>query len=235
MSTERKLRRLVYKYNFYRLAPQWRGLPESERRAGKNEFAAVVDEASTHMQVRPFSLVGMRADADLLLWNVAHSLEAHQQFDSLLNHTPLAPYLERPYAYLSMTRRSPYTDDAPHTPGPETGSRFTVKPGEAPYLVVYPFLKTRAWYALPLPERQAIMNVHFEVGHKYPNVRINTSYSFGLDDQEFLVAFETDDPSSFLDLVMELRETKSSAYTLRDTPIFTCIARPLKECLDAIG
>ncbi len=235
MTTERKMRRLVYKFNVYRVAPQWRALPVAERQESKEELAAVLEEAATHMDIRPFSLVGMRADADLLLWNVARSLESHQQFDALLNHTRLAPYLERPYSYLSMTRRSPYTDDTPHVADPETGSRFTVKPGQAPYLIVYPFVKTRAWYALPQEERQGIMNVHFEVGHKYPSVRINTSYSFGLDDQEFVVAFETDDPSAFLDLVMELRETKSSAYTLRDTPVFTGIARPLKECLDALG
>ncbi|MBI4198094.1 MAG: chlorite dismutase family protein [Chloroflexi bacterium] len=234
MTTERKLRRLAYKYTFYRVAPLWRGLSEAEKQAGKEEFAAVVEEAAAHMQVRSYSLVGMKADVDLLLWCTGHSLEAHQQLEALLNRTRLGPYLERPYSYLALTRRSPYTDDAPHPPQ-EGDSRFTVKPGEAPYLIVYPFTKTRAWYALSLEERQAMMNVHFEVGHKYPNVRINTSYSFGLDDQEFVVAFETDDPSSFLDLVMELRETKASAYTLRDTPIFTCIARPLRECLDAIG
>ncbi|MBI4203148.1 MAG: chlorite dismutase family protein [Chloroflexi bacterium] len=234
MTEERRLRRLVYKYNFYRVAPQWRGLPEGERQAAKEEFASVVEEAASHIQIRPYSLVGMRADTDLLLWNVSHSLEAHQQMEALLNRTRLAPYLERPYSYLSLTRRSPYTDDAPH-PAQEGSSRFTVRHGDAPYLIVYPFVKTRAWYTLPLEERQAIMNVHFEVGHKYPNVRINTSYSFGLDDQEFVVAFETDDPASFLDLVMELRETKSSAYTLQDTPIFTCIARPLRECLEALG
>lgn len=233
MTTERKLRRLVYKYNFYRLAPQWRGLPEAERRAGKDEFIAVVEEAASHMNVRTYSLVGMRRDVDLLLWCTSHSLEAHQELDALLNRTRLGPYLERPYSYLALTRRSPYTDDAPH--GQEGGSRFTVKAGETPYLIIYPFVKTRAWYALPFAERQAIMNVHFEVGHKYPNVRINTSYSFGIDDQEFMVAFETDNPSSFLDLVMELRETKSSAYTVSDTPVFTCIARSLQECLDAAG
>ncbi|MBI4340258.1 MAG: chlorite dismutase family protein, partial [Chloroflexi bacterium] len=214
MTSERKLRRLVYKYSFYHVVPGWRGLPEAERGAAKEEFAAVVEEAASHMNVRTYSLVGMRADTDFLLWCTSHSLEAHQELDALLNRTRLGPYLERPYSYLALTRRSPYTDDAPHPR--EGGSRFTVKAGETPYLIVYPFVKTRAWYALPFEERQAMMSAHFEVGHKYPNVRINTSYSFGLDDQEFVVAFETDNPSDFLDLVMELREARASAYTLRD-------------------
>ena len=185
------------------------------------------------MQVRTYSLVGLRSDADLLLWCSAHSLEGHQELATLLNRTRLGPYLETPYSYLAMTRRSPYVDDHRHER--EDGSRFTVKPGEAPYRIVYPFVKTRAWYALSLDERQRMLSTHCQVGHKYPNVRINTAYSFGLDDQEFVVAFETDDPSDFVDLVMELRETETSSYTLRDTPIFTAIAKPLRDCLDAVG
>ena len=86
-----------------------------------------------------------------------------------------------------------------------------------------------------LAERQAIMDVHIDVGHEFPSVRINTAYSFGLDDQEFVVVFESDSPSDFLDLVMKLRETKSSEFTLRDTPIFTCIAMSPADALDALA
>jgi len=66
-------------------------------------------------------------------------------------------------------------------------------------------------------------------------VKLNTIYSFGLDDQEWVVAFETNRPSDFLDLVMELRETESSKYTVRDTPIFTCIRGELRQVLDLLG
>ena len=79
------------------------------------------------------------------------------------------------------------------------------------------------------------MNGHFEVGHRYPLVKISTSYSFGVDDQEFVLGFETDNPSDFLDLVMALRESEARPYTLRDTPIFTCLHKPLRECLDGLG
>jgi chlorite dismutase len=110
-----------------------------------------------------------------------------------------------------------------------------VKPGRAKYLFIYPFVKTRAWNALPFDERQKMMDAHIEIGHRYPTVKLNTTYSFGLDDQEFVVAFETDVPEDFLDLVMELRETPASAFTLRDTPIFTCIAGEPLSVLDALG
>ena len=228
-----KASRQVIKYNFYRISPEWRLLPEADREAGKAEVAAVVEETASHMRISSYSLVGVRGDTDMLLWCIGRSLEEHQELASLLNRTRMGPYIETPYSYLAMTHRSQYVDDHRHK-GQE-GTRLTMKPGDAPYLIVYPFLKTRAWYLLSREERQQLMSTHFEVGHKYPTVRINTSYSFGLDDQEFVLAFETTSLSDFLDLVMELRETQASAYTLRDTPIFTAIARPLQECLDALG
>ena len=94
--------------------------------------------------------------------------------------------------------------------------------------------KRRDWYALDPDERMRIMRGHIAVGRRHPSIEINTSYSFGLDDQEFVVAFETDEPKDFLDLVMELRETQSSKYTLRDTPIFTCIQMPMENVLDQL-
>jgi len=130
-----------------------------------------------------------------------------------------------------MTRRSIY--EFPEDPG--RPSRLQIRPSEARYLFVYPFTKTRAWYALPKPERQAMMDEHVRVGRKYPSIRLNTTYSYGLDDQEFIVAFEGDTPADFLDLVMELRESQASAYTLRDTPTFTCVQMSLWDMLDTLG
>ena len=114
-----------------------------------------------------------------------------------------------------------------------------VAPGGPPaargkYLFVYPFVKTREWYRLPPEERKRIMQEHIRVGREYPSIDINTSYSFGLDDQEFVVAFETDDRGDFLDLVQRLRTTESSLYTKRDTPIFTCIATSVERALGAL-
>ena len=80
-----------------------------------------------------------------------------------------------------------------------------------------------------------MMSEHIRVGHEFPRVKLNTTYSFGLDDQEFVVAFETDYPSDFLDLVQRLRETQGSAYTLRDTPIFTCVRTSVEDMLKRMG
>jgi nitrite reductase/ring-hydroxylating ferredoxin subunit len=130
-----------------------------------------------------------------------------------------------------MTRRSIYR--TPGESGPE--ARLRVNPGEAKYLFVYPFVKTRPWYELGKDARQAMMDEHIAIGRRYPSVKLNTTYSYGIDDQEFVVSFETDSPSDFLDLVMELRETKASVYTLRDTPTFTCVAMLLPEVLRSLG
>jgi len=199
----------------------------------KQEVTDVLETSAERMLIRVYSTVGTRGDCDLMVWTVSDRLEDFQELTSRLFGSKLGEYLEMPYSYLAMTRRSQYVDK--HVHDGQEGSRLRVKPGDTKYLFVYPFVKTRAWYMLPLEERQAIMDVHIKVGHDFPSVRINTGYSFGLDDQEFVVAFESNSPSDFLDLVMKLRETKSSEYTLRDTPIFTCIAMSPADALDALA
>jgi chlorite dismutase len=123
-----------------------------------------------------------------------------------------------------MTKASEYSDE----------SRLEVRPAHAKYLFVYPFVKTREWYRLPPDERWRVMQEHIKVGREYPEIDLNTSYSFGLDDQEFVVAFETDDPGSFLDLVQRLRTTESSEFTRRDTPTFTCVSMSVERALNAL-
>ena len=224
-----KGRRQVVKFSFFRVDPTWRGLPATERDAHKAAFAEAVERFSGRLQVRSYSVVGMRGDADFLLWQIGDHLDDIQALHTALLGTPIGAYLALPYSYLAMTRRSVYVS------GEEAAERSTLHPADSRYFFVYPFVKTRDWYQLSLEERQAMMNEHIRVGRKYPSVKLNTTYSFGLDDQEFVVSFETDEPADFLDLVMELREAKTSLYTLRDTPIFTCIALPLRETLDTLA
>jgi chlorite dismutase len=146
--------------------------------------------------------------------------------------TAMGAHLSTPYAYLSMTRRSQYVKGegrSMHKRG-----RVMWNP-DSRYLLIYPMVKTRQWYQMSKPARQGIMNEHIATGHRFPTVKINTTYSFGIDDQEFVVAFETDYVGDFLDLMMTLRETEASLYTERDTPIFTCISMPVAEALRALG
>ena len=219
----------LYRYLVLAMTPEWRRLPEDERREQKREFVRAADAPRTHA----YSLVGTRADADLLFWHVADELDGIRDFESRLAATRLWSYATRPYAYLAARRRSPYLGEHGHASSEH--ARPTAGPvGDRPYLVVYPMTKKRAWYALPHEERARIMADHFAVGHRYPDIRIHTGYSFGIDDHEFVVAFEVPDVRRFLALVADLRETESSSYTERETPIFVGAAMPLARALDAI-
>ena len=219
-------------FSFYRVDPVWRRLPGATKRKQADELRAVVDRYAKRLMVLTYSLVGLKADVDFLIWRVGTSLEALQEMSGAVRQTAMAGYLTMPHAYLSMTMRSTYVDKL--DPDHQDRRRF-ITPARSKYLFVYPFVKTREWYQLPFEQRQAMMDEHIQVGNKYPSVRLHTTYSFGLDDQEFVVAFETDAPQDFLDLVMALRETKGSRYTLRDTPIFTCVAKPMGEILKEMG
>jgi chlorite dismutase/nitrite reductase/ring-hydroxylating ferredoxin subunit len=225
-------RRQYVRFAFYQVDPLWRRLPPDEQADHKRELAYTIESFNRRMLLRPYSLMGTRADAELLLWQIAESVEPFQELATAIMSTPMGAYLNLSASYLSQTKRSVYEiRDNPD----EDAERLIISPSEAKYLFVYPFVKTRPWYALSLEERQVLMDEHIRVGRKYPSVKLNTTYSFGLDDQEFVVAFETDEPADFLDLVQDLRETEASMYTLRDTPLYTCIRLGLAESLDALG
>ncbi|MGH2793430.1 MAG: chlorite dismutase family protein [Actinomycetota bacterium] len=232
MTEQKPHPRQIVKYAFYKADPAWRGLPDEERAAGRKELAELLDGARERFpMVRTYSTVGMRGDADLLIWSAAKTLEEIRDMESAIRATAMGRWLDTPHSFLAMTKRSQYEDRL----DPASRERLLVKPGRAKYLFIYPFVKTRAWYLLPFEERQKMMDAHIEIGHRFPTVKLNTTYSFGLDDQEFVVAFETDSPEDFLDLVMALRETRSSEFTLRDTPIFSCIAGEPLAVLESLG
>jgi len=218
--------RTFVKFTFFKLDPAWRRRDASERARDKAEFQAACDDFAEDRSLRAYSTVGTRGDTDLLILSQSPVLEDLHTFHVVLAQSGLARWATTPYSYLAMTKPSPYSE--------EESVRPEICTTERNYLFVYPFEKKREWYGLPLEERRRIMSDHIEVGRRYPEITINTAYSFGLDDQEFVVSFEGDDPGEFLDLVQELRGTESSAYTLRDTPIFTCVAMSLGRALDAL-
>jgi chlorite dismutase len=223
----------VVKYTFYKLDRAWRRLPEAERAAGKRELAEVLaGAADAGVMVKAYTLMGMRGDADFMLWWVSPDLEGVQRLATAVAGTRLGAYLDTPHSYLALTRRSIYINDHEHE-GSE--SRTRVRPMNRPYLFVYPFIKTHAWYQLSQDERQRMMQEHFAVGHKYPDVKIHTTYSYGLDDQEFVLGFEASDPRRFLDLIMDLRTAEQRPYTERDVPIFTCLLGSVEAVLDSLG
>ena len=212
-------------------------MPPEERSEARTELLTALEPFAQRLPVlRAYSTLGTRGDADFVLWMVTERLEDFQELQAAVVRSKMGAHLDTPYSYLAMTKRSQYVDRHVHTDGSEgEGRRTRVRPTGRRYLFVYPMVKKRPWYRLSLEERQQAMDEHIRIGHEFPRVKINTSYSFGLDDQEFVVAFETDYPSDFLDLVERLRGGEASAYTERETPIFTCIAGSIADVVELLG
>jgi chlorite dismutase len=214
------------KFTFIKMDPAWRRRDPEERARDKREFAAACNDFAEDHFLRAYSLVGTRGDTDLMLRMTSPTLVPIHEFHVLLNQSGLMRWADISHSYLAMTKPSVYSDE----PTP-----LEPRPGSAKaYFIVYPMWKKREWYALPADERMRIMRGHIETGRRHPGIEINTAYSYGLDDQEFVVSFDADDPGEFLDLVQELRGTESSAYTLSETPIFTCISASVERALDAL-
>ncbi|HVW89701.1 MAG TPA: chlorite dismutase family protein [Gaiellaceae bacterium] len=214
-------------YTFFRVAPEWRRLPVEERAAAKDAFADAVEEHSGRFEhLRTYSTTGVRPEVDFFLWKITERYEDLGELGAALNATPLAGWLETPYNYLATTRASQYT---------QARKPRKVTPHGLPYLVVYPFVKVRPWYALTEEDRQRAMNEHIRIGREeFPGIRNHTTYSFGIDDQEFMTAFECEEPADFMHLMLRLRDSEASAYTERDVPIFVGQHMPLREALDRL-
>lgn len=213
-------------YAFYKVDPAWRRLPIEERAAGKEAFAEVVDEWAGRMEgLRAYSLAGVRPDCDFFLWKITERYADLGELGGELNGTPLAGWLSTPYSYLATTKASQYTS---------ARKARKITPRNSPYLVVYPFVKVRPWYALPVEDRQRAMDEHIRIGAGFESIHNHTTYSFGIDDQEFMTAFECDEPADFMHLMLTLRDSEASRYTERDTPIFVGALAEIRSVLAAL-
>ena len=230
---ESETRKPFVRYSFFRVDSEWRRLPEGQRREGRAQLVETVAEPGSDVEVRSYSLIGTHADVDFMLWQISPSLEALQRLASGIRSTGMGRYLTTAYSYLAVTRPSPYTGS--HRPAGHGARDGAITPRGDDYLFVYPFTKTHEWYQLSLETRQDLMNEHFKIGHRFPDIKVHTTYSFGIDDHDFVLGFEGNDPEEFVRLVMELRHSKARPYTLRDTPIFTCVKTSLEECLGGLG
>ncbi len=228
------MKRQYVNFAFFKVDESFRALPEAQRQAAKRSLDQAAETFRKDGILLCYAMTGFRSDVDFMLWRISYDADAIQNNTGALNRSALGPWLRMPSSFLAMTKRSVYIDKHSH-PG-QDGNRLNIYPGNnGKYLFIYPFLKTREWYLLSKEERQEMMDEHIRVGNQYPSVRLNTTYSFGLDDQDFVVAFESDLPEDFLDLVMALRETKASKYTLRDTPFRMGKQCSITEALDLLG
>lgn len=210
------------------LDPAWRRRPDRERCEDAMAFCRAVEQVRG-VSTFTYSMIGLRPGVEILLWRLAASLQDLEEAAAAALRTGMGRHLSVAESLLGIIQPSQYVKK----PTAQEQSLFT---GErSRYLIVYPFTKSTEWYLLDQATRQRVMNEHMRVGHRYREVRQLLAYSFGIDDQDFLVAYETDDVAVFSDLVRELRGTESRRSTVRDTPILTGVHRPLDEILAMLG
>jgi chlorite dismutase len=219
-------------YAFFKVDPAFRRLDVESREGMKREYEAVINEWANRDDfiLRTYSLAGLRADCDFMLWRISTDPGLFRKMQGAMNRAALGGYISTAHSFLSLQRRSQYVNRIDGA-----GHGVEVLPGEGDYLFVYPFVKTRPWYNLSPHARQGMMDEHINAAGPFKGVRLNTSYSYGIDDQEFVVAFDSNYPQEFVDLVGRLRYTEASLYTQRDTPMFTCAKAPMSEILAELG
>ncbi len=218
--------RTFFSFSFFKVDPKWRWMAD----LAKDESAKEVENILKNSQVpyRTYSTLGLRDDAEFLLWFASESVEKIQDVMSKLYLTVFGKYIIATHIYLSCTRPSVYTKNA-------TTHGWLAGEEQKKYVIVYPFIKTREWYLLPLEKRKEMMAEHIAVGQKYPEVNLNTTYSFGIHDEDFMLAFETDNLDKFQDLIMDLRETRVSEHVVVDTPMIVCVKKDLVPLIRSLG
>lgn len=196
----------------------------------KEESAKEVENViiNSGIRFRSYSTLGLRDDAEFLFWFAAETVEEIQNVISKLYLTVFGKYIIPSHVYLSCTRPSTYA---------RKGRTLSFVAGKEPrkFVIVYPFTKTREWYLLPKEQRQKMMDQHIDVSEKYPQVILNTTYSFGISDQDFMLAFECDNLRDFQNLIMDLRQTQVSAYVAVDTPMITCVKKDIVPLITSLG
>ncbi len=215
-------------YLAFKTDSAWRRLANDERNRGRAEFAEEI-ECTDGIRSYTYSTLGMKSDSDLFVWRMGDSPDQLQESLSRLLLTGLGRYLDVTHSFIGLVRSSTYVRRQ------DSQEQAIWEKDRQRYLIVYPFSKTTEWYLMSKETRQGMMNEHIRIGHEFPSVRQLLVYSTGLDDQEFVVSYETEDLAAFQQLVIALRDTEARRYTSRDTPIFTCIYRPLKESLALLG
>ena len=215
-----------FSFSFFKIDPKWRWIADLAKEESAKEVENVLKNSG--VRFRAYSNMGLRDDADLLLWFVAKTVDDIQSAVEKLYSTVFGKYIVPSRTYLSCTRPSIYVKD-----GKQGG--FISDQNAKRYVIVYPFTKTRDWYLLPKNQRQEIMDEHIEVSKKYPQVVLNTTYSFGIHDEDFMLAFEVDNIRDFQDLIMDLRETRVSTYVKNDIPMIVCVKKDIISLIRSLG
>ena len=215
-----------FNFSFFKVDPKWRWMADLAKEESAKEVENIIKNSG--IMFRSYSNLGLRDDTDFLFWFAAKTVEEIQVVIEKLYKTVFGKYIIPSITYLSCTRPSVYAKES-------MAQGFVTGDEPKKYVIVYPFTKTREWYLLPKEKRQEIMDEHIGVSKKYPQIILNTTYSFGIHDEDFLLAFEVDDIRDFQDLIMDLRETQVSTYVKNDIPMIVCIKKDIIPLITSMG
>jgi hydrogen peroxide-dependent heme synthase len=198
---------------------------EAKRAEARKAAIDLFDRHGNTVELRgAYSTTGLSAGVDLILWVVGEDVAVFQKLAARLNRSPFGEALTLKQAYLGVASMSQYD--------PDHGPAFLKGIAPKQYLSVYPFTKTPEWFLLPYEERRDLMVAHGKLGAEFPSILTNTVNSFGIADQEFIVALEDDDPATLVKMVQRLRAAEVRKYTAVDTPIFLGLRMPLANALE---
>ncbi len=215
-----------FNFSFFKVDPKWRWMADLAKEESAKEVENIIKNSG--IMFRSYSNLGLRDDTDFLFWFAAKTVEEIQVVIEKLYKTVFGKYIIPSITYLSCTRPSIYSKES-KAHGFVTGNE------PKKHVIVYPFTKTREWYLLPREKRQEIMDEHIAISRKYPQVVLNTTYSFGIHDEDFLLAFEVDDIRDFQDLIMDLREAQVSTYVKNDIPMIVCVKKDIIPLITSMG
>lgn len=214
-----------HQYLFFDVKAGFYQLPEAEQAQLKDDFVKWFEDVKTVAMI-PYATQGFKPDATFVIWCRSAKPEALQEILPSLRRTGLGRYVKLRHTLFGMMRKSQYS-----RPGQENTDQVIREDERLPYLIIYPFTKTTDWYLLGFETRLALMKAHIKVGLGHPQIRQCLLYSYGVDDNEFIVSYETPSLEEFQDLVIELRSTEVRRYTENDQPTYTCIYKPINELM----
>lgn len=214
-------------FSFFKVDPKWRWMADLAKEESAKEVENIIKNSGINF--RSYSTLGLRSDADFLFWFESEQIEQIQDIMSNLYSTVFGKYIDSTQTFLSCTRPSQYVQKK------TTSSSFVSELPPKKYIIVYPFIKTREWYLLPEQQRQVMMDEHIKIGQNYPQIILNTTYSFGIDDEDFMLAFECDNLVDFQSLIMDLRKTQVSRYVAKDTPMIVGIKKDIITLISSLG
>jgi chlorite dismutase len=189
-------------------------LGEDREKAAAEAAALLADVESDGVVVRGvYDVAGLRADADLMIWWHAETIEQLQSAYHRFLRTELGAALEPVWSVAALHRPAEFNKS--HVPA------FLAGEDPKAYICVYPFVRSYDWYLLDDVRRRDMLVEHGQLARGYPDVRANTVAAFALGDYEWVLAFEADELHRIVDLMRDLRASEARRHVREEVPFYT--------------